>query len=282
MWAWRWSPREAEVLEAVGHHLTNAEIATQLFISVRTVESHVSALLRKLSLPDRRALASYAAAQRNHAAVRAPIEQEIRFCAAPDGVRLAWAKSGKGPTIVKAANWLTHLEYDWDSPVWRHWLEGLSERHTLIRYDERGCGLSDRETKELSLECWVADLETVVDAAGLNRFVLLGISQGAATAIAYAVRHPDRVDGWCSTAATPEDGAGAAGRNANVWTHWYRPFAPAGPIPIRRFAVSSRCSSYQREARSRWLGTTSFSASRPLPRLRFASTKPAAKSTSAR
>jgi pimeloyl-ACP methyl ester carboxylesterase len=188
------SPREAEVLEAVGHHLTNAEIATQLFISVRTVESHVSALLRKLSVPDRRALASYAAAQRNHAAVRAPIEQEIRFCTAPDGMRLAWAKSGKGPTIVKAANWLTHLEYDWDSPVWRHWLEGLAERHTLIRYDERGCGLSDRETKELSLECWVADLETVVDAAGLNRFVLLGISQGAATAIAYAVRHPDRVD----------------------------------------------------------------------------------------
>ena len=78
--------------------------------------------------------------------------------------------------------------------VWRHWLEGLGERHTLVRYDERGCGLSDREAEELSLERWVADLETVIDAAGLDRFVLLGISQGAATAIAYSVRHPDRVD----------------------------------------------------------------------------------------
>jgi pimeloyl-ACP methyl ester carboxylesterase/DNA-binding CsgD family transcriptional regulator len=122
------------------------------------------------------------------------VEQEIRFCAAPDGVRLAWARHGTGPPIIKAANWLTHLEYDWESPVWRHWLEGLAERHTLIRYDERGCGLSDRDTKELSLERWVADLETVVAAAGVDRFSLLGISQGAATAIAYAVRHPDRVD----------------------------------------------------------------------------------------
>jgi hypothetical protein len=80
------------------------------------------------------------------------VEQEIRFCTAPDGVRLAWAKHGKGPPIVKAANWLMHLEYDWESPVWRHWLQGLGERHTLVRYDERGCSLSDRETKELSLE----------------------------------------------------------------------------------------------------------------------------------
>jgi pimeloyl-ACP methyl ester carboxylesterase/DNA-binding CsgD family transcriptional regulator len=122
------------------------------------------------------------------------VEQEIRFCTAPDGVRLAWAQHGSGPALVKAANWLTHLEFDWDSPVWRHWLEGLGERHTLVRYDERGCGLSDPETKALSLDRWVADLETVVDAAGLDRFVLLGISQGAATAVAYAVRRPDRVD----------------------------------------------------------------------------------------
>jgi DNA-binding SARP family transcriptional activator/pimeloyl-ACP methyl ester carboxylesterase len=123
-----------------------------------------------------------------------PVGQEIRFCAASDGVRLAWARHGTGPPIVKAANWLTHLEFDWESPVWRHWLEGLGERHTLVRYDERGCGLSDREAKELSLDRWVADLETVVDAAGVDRFALLGISQGAATAIAYAVRHPERVD----------------------------------------------------------------------------------------
>ena len=122
------------------------------------------------------------------------MQQEIRFCVAPDGVRLAWAKHGSGPPIVKAGNWLTHVEFDWESPVWRHWLEGLGEGHTFIRYDERGCGLSDRDPKELSPDRWVADLETVVDAAGADRFVLLGISQGAATAIAYTVRHPERVE----------------------------------------------------------------------------------------
>jgi pimeloyl-ACP methyl ester carboxylesterase len=122
------------------------------------------------------------------------VDQEIRFCVAPDGVRLAWARHGSGPPIVKAGNWLTHVEFDWRSPVWRHWLEGLGERHTFVRYDERGCGLSDRAPGELSLDRGVADLESVVEAAGLDRFVLLGISQGAATAVAYAARHPERVE----------------------------------------------------------------------------------------
>ena len=122
------------------------------------------------------------------------MDHEIRFCTASDGVRLAWARHGSGPPIVKVANWLTHLEFDWESPVWRHWLVGLSRGHTLFRYDERGCGLSDRDMKALSQDRWVADLESVVDAADLDRFVLLGISQGAAIAIAYAARHPDRVE----------------------------------------------------------------------------------------
>lgn len=122
------------------------------------------------------------------------MRQDIRFCTTPDGLRLAWATHGAGPPLVKAANWLTHLEYDWESPVWRYWLEGLGRSHTVVRYDERGCGLSDRGIGELSLDVWVSDLETVVEAAGLERFTLLGISQGAAIAIAYAVRHPDRVD----------------------------------------------------------------------------------------
>jgi pimeloyl-ACP methyl ester carboxylesterase/DNA-binding CsgD family transcriptional regulator len=122
------------------------------------------------------------------------VDQEIRFCAASDGVRLAWARHGSGPPLLKASNWLTHLEYDWESPVWRHWLQGLGERHTMVRYDERGCGLSDRDVEELSLERWVEDLGTVADAAGLERFDLLGVSQGAATAVAYAVRHPERVN----------------------------------------------------------------------------------------
>jgi pimeloyl-ACP methyl ester carboxylesterase/DNA-binding CsgD family transcriptional regulator len=122
------------------------------------------------------------------------VEQEIRFCVAPDGARLAWARHGGGPPLVRAGTWLTHAEFDWGSPVWRHWLEGLGERHTVIRYDERGCGLSDREVQGFTLDDSVADLETVVDAAGLERFVLLGISGGAPVAVAYAARHPDRVD----------------------------------------------------------------------------------------
>jgi pimeloyl-ACP methyl ester carboxylesterase/DNA-binding CsgD family transcriptional regulator len=122
------------------------------------------------------------------------VEQEIRFCTSPDGTTIAWARHGSGPPLVKAGNWLTHLEFDWESPVWRHWMEGLGERHTLIRYDERGCGLSDRDPKNLGIDAWVADLETVVDAAGVDRFALIGVSAAAATAIAYAVRHPERVE----------------------------------------------------------------------------------------
>src|SRR5262249_54832766 len=97
------------------------------------------------------------------------------------------------PPLVKVSNWLTHLEHDWCSPVWRHWLAELSRGHTFIRYDERGCGLSDWDVPELSLDAWVRDLETVVDAVGVERFPLLGISQGASIAIAYTVRHPERV-----------------------------------------------------------------------------------------
>ena len=111
-------------------------------------------------------------------------------------MRVAYAKSGDlgAPPLVKPANWLTHLEFDWNSPVWRHWLTEMGRGHTLIRYDARGCGLSDHDAPEISFESWVRDLEAVVDAARLERFSLLGISQGCAVAIAYAVRHPERVD----------------------------------------------------------------------------------------
>ncbi len=119
--------------------------------------------------------------------------QEIRYCSAPDGTTLAFAITGEGSPVVKAATWLSHLEYDWQSPVWRHLWHALSARHTLIRYDERGNGLSDARPKEMSFESWVMDLETVVDAAGKDRFDLLGISQGVAVSIAYAIRHPERV-----------------------------------------------------------------------------------------
>jgi pimeloyl-ACP methyl ester carboxylesterase/DNA-binding CsgD family transcriptional regulator len=122
-----------------------------------------------------------------------PIVAEIRFCTAPDGARLAYAVHGRGPPLVRVATWLTHLELDWASPVWRHWLDRLGESHTVLRYDERGCGLSGPGVQELSVETWVGDLEAVIDAAGFERFVLLGVSQGAAIAVAYAARHPDRI-----------------------------------------------------------------------------------------
>ncbi|MBK9713118.1 MAG: alpha/beta fold hydrolase [Kouleothrix sp.] len=120
-------------------------------------------------------------------------EQRIHFCATPDGVRIAYAVAGAGPALVKAANWLSHLEFDWQSPVWQHWLAGLAERNTLVRYDERGGGLSDWNVDDFSLDAWVRDLELVVDSLGLERFPLLGMSQGGPVAIAYAVRHPERV-----------------------------------------------------------------------------------------
>jgi pimeloyl-ACP methyl ester carboxylesterase/DNA-binding CsgD family transcriptional regulator len=120
--------------------------------------------------------------------------QRIRYVRTADGVQLAWAEAGSGPVIIKAANWLTHLEYEWESPVWRHWIRFLSDHFRYIRYDERGCGMTDRNTGDLSLDRWVGDVEDVVAAADLQEpFSLLGISQGGAICVAYAVKHPERV-----------------------------------------------------------------------------------------
>ncbi|HEX6015601.1 MAG TPA: alpha/beta fold hydrolase, partial [Geminicoccaceae bacterium] len=120
-------------------------------------------------------------------------QQKIRFATAADGARIAYAVAGRGPPLVKAANWLNHLDFDWHSPVWRHWMEALTADRCLVRYDERGTGVSDWAVEDLSFEAFVRDLEAVTDAAGLERFVLLGISQGCAVSAAYAVRHPERV-----------------------------------------------------------------------------------------
>jgi pimeloyl-ACP methyl ester carboxylesterase len=121
------------------------------------------------------------------------LHQEIQFCTASDGVRIAYATVGTGPPLVKAANWLNHLEYDWHSPIWSHLLQAVAARYRLIRYDARGNGLSDWDVEDISFEAFVRDLESVVDANGLKRFPLLGISQGCAVSIAYTVRHPERV-----------------------------------------------------------------------------------------
>lgn len=123
----------------------------------------------------------------------APVRQTIRFRTAPDGTRIACAESGDGPPVIKVANWLSHVEFEWDSPVWRHWLTELSRRYRLIRYDQRGCGLSDWNVTDMSFDAMLGDLEMVVDGTGLERFPLLCISQGAALGVAYAVKHPERV-----------------------------------------------------------------------------------------
>lgn len=145
---------------------------------------------------------------------RLAVRQEIRFCTARDGVRIAYATAGQGPPLVKTANWLNHLEFDWESPIWRHLLEELASEHLLVRYDERGNGLSDWRVDDFSFDAFVRDLEAVVDSLGLKRFALFGISQGGAVAIAYAVRYPERVShlvlqgayavGWARRATAEE------------------------------------------------------------------------------
>ena len=121
------------------------------------------------------------------------MRQEIRFVRSADGTRIAWARHGHGPPLVRVATWMTHLEHDWESPVWRHWLADFGEHFTVIRYDDRGSGLSDRSPETISFDAWLADLEAVVSASGYGRFVLLGMSQAGAIAMAYAARHPERV-----------------------------------------------------------------------------------------
>jgi DNA-binding winged helix-turn-helix (wHTH) protein/pimeloyl-ACP methyl ester carboxylesterase len=123
----------------------------------------------------------------------ADVAQQIRFCTAPDGVRIAYASAGEGPPLVKAANWLNHLEYDWQSPIWSPLFRELATGRRLVRYDGRGNGLSDWDVRDLSFEAQVRDLESVVAAARLQRFALFGMSQGCAVSIAYAARHPERV-----------------------------------------------------------------------------------------
>ena len=119
--------------------------------------------------------------------------QRTYVCRAEDGTRLAYSRLGEGPPLVKAANWLSHLELDWRFEVWRRWLELFARRHTLVRYDARGNGLSDWAPPELSFERFVSDLATVFDAAGVARAPVVGLSQGASVAVAYAARHPERV-----------------------------------------------------------------------------------------
>ena len=122
-----------------------------------------------------------------------PPPQTIRFCRSTDGVRIAYARYGQGPPLIIATCWLSHLEYDLESPVWRHWVEGMGSIATTVRYDERGFGLSDWQVPDFSFESRISDLEAVIDASGFDEFALLGMSQGGPVAMADAQRHPERV-----------------------------------------------------------------------------------------
>jgi pimeloyl-ACP methyl ester carboxylesterase/DNA-binding CsgD family transcriptional regulator len=144
------------------------------------------------------------------------VRQHIHIATTTDGVRLGWARAGSGPPLVRAANWLTHLRHDLESPVWRHWIEFLAGHFDFVRYDERGCGMSDRVVEHMSPDAWLLDLECVVDAARIaTPITLLGISQGSVAAIQYAIRHPQRVDrlvlyGGYTEGWARRDGADAA------------------------------------------------------------------------
>jgi pimeloyl-ACP methyl ester carboxylesterase/DNA-binding CsgD family transcriptional regulator len=182
--------REKVILERLSAGLTDQQIADELFLSLNTIKWYNRQIYSKLNVSSRKQAIGSAKSLEHSTAT---VEQRIRFCSSPGGPRIAYATTGTGPPLVKAANWLTHLEFDWHSPIWRHWITELSRDHTFVRYDERGCGLSDWDVDDFSVDAWVHDLETVVDTLGLERFPLLGLSQGAAVAIQYAVKHPERV-----------------------------------------------------------------------------------------
>jgi len=175
------------VLSSSGHR---EEAQRQHEVSMRELRGSGEQELKALSE------AVIKAEEKREARTTAPVrrlEQEIRFCTTSDRVRIAYASVGGGPPLVKTANWLNHLEYDWDSPVWRHLFRDLAADRRLIRYDARGNGLSDWDVEDISFDAFVRDLESVVDAARLERFPLLGISQGCAISIEYAIRNPGRV-----------------------------------------------------------------------------------------
>ncbi len=191
------TPRERVVLELVRRRWTNAEIAEELVVSVRTVETHVSALLRKLGASDRRALGRVTASEAG-TPPSARADSRIRFVEVEHGVRLAVAESGtRGPTLVKTATWLTQVDKDTEaSPIWGHWVRELGARYHYVRYDPRGCGLSDRNLAGCDLtdlDLWIDDLRRVVDTLGDEPVALLGLSQGGPVALGFAARHPERV-----------------------------------------------------------------------------------------
>jgi DNA-binding CsgD family transcriptional regulator len=201
--------REQEILRRLSAGMSDQQIADELFLSLNTVKwynrqiysklrvsNRIQAITqaRAMGLLDRQRLVEASATDEDlQTSQRSRAGQRVSFCRSLDGTRIALAIAGSGPPLVKVANYMSHLEHDWNSPVWKHWLEELTRVHTLITYDERGSGLSDWSVADLRFETWVQDLEAVVEAVGLERFPLFAMSQAGAVAVAYAARHPEKV-----------------------------------------------------------------------------------------
>jgi pimeloyl-ACP methyl ester carboxylesterase/DNA-binding CsgD family transcriptional regulator len=205
------SKREREILAQLSAGLSDQQIADELFLSLHTVKWYNRQIYSKLGVSGRTqaittartlglintndllAHPSFQVSDQPPPVERREVEHRISFTTSFDATRIAFAIAGNGPPLVKVANYMSHVGYDWDSPVWVHWLEELTRSHTLIYYDERGSGLSDWNAEDISFEAWVRDLEAVVDASGLRRFPLFAMSQAGAVAVAYAARYPDKV-----------------------------------------------------------------------------------------
>ena len=178
--------REREILARLSADLSDQQIADELFLSLNTVKwynrqiysklgvnGRIQAITKARSLgllatDDLIALLSFQASNRHSPWSAGRRTIAVSFTTSFDGTRIAFAIAGNGPPLVKVANYMSHVGYDWDSPVWVHWLEELTRDHTLIHYDERGSGLSDWNVEDISFEAWVRDLEAVVDATGLE------------------------------------------------------------------------------------------------------------------
>jgi pimeloyl-ACP methyl ester carboxylesterase/DNA-binding CsgD family transcriptional regulator len=205
------SKREQEILARLSAGLSDQQIADEMFLSLHTVKWYNRQIFSKLGVSSRTqaitkarvlglfgandlaAPVSLQAGDQPPPVQRREVEHRVSFTTSFDETRIAFAIAGNGPPLVKVGNYMGHVEYDWDSPVWAHWLEELTRHHTLLYYDERGSGLSDWNAEDVSFEAWVRDLEAVVNAAGLQRFPLFAMSQAGAVAVAYAAGHPDRV-----------------------------------------------------------------------------------------
>lgn len=206
--------REQEILERLANGLSDQQIADELLLSLNTIKWYNRQLYSKLGVSSRTQAIAQARAlgliqtttpavpmpppiqtsNRTPVRTRSNVEQRVYFTKSFDGAQIAFAIAGNGPPLVKEPTFMSQLEYDWESPIWRHWLEEFTREHTLIRYDKRGTGLSDWNVTDLSFAAWVRDLEAVVNAIGLPEFSLFANSQGGTVAVAYAAQHPEKVN----------------------------------------------------------------------------------------